>query len=352
MDAIGDYILFRNFLKVIIDSNKYSDYKITLCGNSDWKDLSLELDNKYFDNSYWINFNKFMRNPFYRLWQILKIRNLGFETVIQPTYSRLFEFDNLVKLSGAVHRIGSSGDTTNQPKDLKIKSDNFYTQLIESSNNVIFEFYRNREFFENLLNVDLGNTNLQIEYANRYDFKLTKNYALIFPSAKASFRRWSTENYAKIIDYLFEKYGFLSALSGNQNDIEISNSIIEKIRNENVISNFTGKSSLVELIELIKNSRFLISNDTSAVHIAGALNIPTICISNGNHIFRFNSYPSEISKCIHTIYPSEIEELLHDKDYLIKNYYNKKRLDINTITVDRVISEIENNFHSLLLREN
>ena len=40
LDAIGDYLLFRNFLSVIRASRKYKDYEITLCGNIVWKDLS------------------------------------------------------------------------------------------------------------------------------------------------------------------------------------------------------------------------------------------------------------------------------------------------------------------------
>ena len=46
MDAIGDYILFRNFLKAIKEDKKYSKYKITLCGNSVWKDISEKFDSK------------------------------------------------------------------------------------------------------------------------------------------------------------------------------------------------------------------------------------------------------------------------------------------------------------------
>ncbi len=42
LDAIGDYILFRNFLKVIRNSEKFNNYTITLCGNTLWKDIFYE----------------------------------------------------------------------------------------------------------------------------------------------------------------------------------------------------------------------------------------------------------------------------------------------------------------------
>ena len=40
LDAIGDYILFRNFIEVLKRNPKYSDYKITLLGNIVWRELA------------------------------------------------------------------------------------------------------------------------------------------------------------------------------------------------------------------------------------------------------------------------------------------------------------------------
>ena len=39
-DSIGDYILFRNFLKEIKNSEKYKDYKIVLLGCEKYKDFA------------------------------------------------------------------------------------------------------------------------------------------------------------------------------------------------------------------------------------------------------------------------------------------------------------------------
>ena len=50
LDHIGDYVLFRNYIELIKNSNKYKNYSITLLGNSVWKDFSEELDNKYIDS--------------------------------------------------------------------------------------------------------------------------------------------------------------------------------------------------------------------------------------------------------------------------------------------------------------
>src|SRR5690348_14640759 len=60
-DEIGDYILFRNYLKYIRNHEKYRGYRITLIGNVIWKDLFDEFDAAFVDDVIWLNkktFNK------------------------------------------------------------------------------------------------------------------------------------------------------------------------------------------------------------------------------------------------------------------------------------------------------
>lgn len=44
LDAICDYVLFRNYIELLKTSEKYKDYSITLLGNIAWKNLCEELD--------------------------------------------------------------------------------------------------------------------------------------------------------------------------------------------------------------------------------------------------------------------------------------------------------------------
>ena len=44
LNAIGDYVLFRNFIEILKRSDKYEDFHITLLANCVWQDLALELD--------------------------------------------------------------------------------------------------------------------------------------------------------------------------------------------------------------------------------------------------------------------------------------------------------------------
>ena len=77
-DEIGDYILFRNFLKDIRKSKKYEGYQITLLGNIIWKQLFDEFDNAYVDEVIWIEKKKFQKDLRYRFALLKTIRKKGF----------------------------------------------------------------------------------------------------------------------------------------------------------------------------------------------------------------------------------------------------------------------------------
>jgi len=87
LDAIGDYVLFRNYIEVLKNSEKYKDYKITLVGNIAWKSIAEELDSKYIDNFIWTDREKFEKNFIYRYKKLKKISSKGYDVVINPTYS-------------------------------------------------------------------------------------------------------------------------------------------------------------------------------------------------------------------------------------------------------------------------
>ncbi|WP_334084306.1 hypothetical protein [Helicobacter typhlonius] len=62
-DAIGDYLLFRDFLHIL--RQEYSSYHITLIGNIVFKDFALCLDRAYIDKFIWIDNKKFRKNILY-----------------------------------------------------------------------------------------------------------------------------------------------------------------------------------------------------------------------------------------------------------------------------------------------
>jgi ADP-heptose:LPS heptosyltransferase len=81
-------------------------------------------------------------------------------------------------------------------------------------------------------------------------------------------------------------------LIGSSEDKKLSAEFKNNFDNEAVI-NYTAKTSLVEVIEILNGAEIMISNDSGLPHIAAALNTKLIVIVNGTHFGRFFPYPAE-----------------------------------------------------------
>jgi ADP-heptose:LPS heptosyltransferase len=89
-------------------------------------------------------------------------------------------------------------------------------------------------------------------------------------------RRWPKENYREIISMLSDNDTIKILLIGARSDFEYVASLCNaKSKSENVI-NFAGKTTVLQLLSLLKRSQLLITNDSGPLHFAAALNIPTI----------------------------------------------------------------------------
>ena len=197
--GIGDYILFRNFIEIIKNSKKYKEYKITLLGNIDWKDIAENLDYEYVEKYIWIDSNKFRKNLVYRYNKFKEILANSNKVVICPTYSRSLSSDNIVKVLSAKNKIGSIGDCSNIKIWQKKISDKYYTKLIPQKKGLLFEFYRNKEFFENLLETKLDINKTFIKLKNKkMGFELPLNYVVLFVVARARFRKGDVKTFVKL----------------------------------------------------------------------------------------------------------------------------------------------------------
>ena len=343
LDAIGDYILFRNFIEVFRKNSKYSDYKITLLGNMVWKDLAENLDKNYIDDFIWIDIKKFSRNLFYRYKKLIEITSNNYELLIHPTYSRTYDADRIVKIANAKIKIGSTGDLSNVKKWQKKISDKYYTFLISVKNEIMFEFYRNKEFFEKLLDEEIKILKPCIKIPENYDFSLKLpdlDYVVLFISAYSDIRKWSVRNFAELAKWIKNNLNYEIVLCGGKEDMKEVN-IFEKIYGNSYL-NLIGKTTLTDLIFILKNSKMIVSNETFIPHMAVALGLKSIfVISNGNHFGRFIPYPSEITTSYFPIYHPEIGRDLKNYKILSNTYGYGSKLDINGISTEDVIDKIK-----------
>ncbi len=343
IDAIGDYILFRNFIEAI----RYEKigYKFFLLGNILWKDIAKTLDASYIDYFIWIDRHKFHNNLIYRFKKLREIGSKDYNIVINPTYSREFFYsDWIVNFVKAEKKIGSIGGYSNIKKWQKKISDRYYTKLIPAKDEVTFEFYRNKEFFENFLNKTINIVKPCIEQEKiNFQIDLPKKYVVIFPGGSGKFKKWPIERFALIAKYIIHKYGFNIIVAGGMSEEEDVNKLIKMLPQTKIL-NLAGKISITEFAGVIRSSALLISNDTMAPHFAVALGCKCIVIYNGKYFGRFVPYPKEITQNYYAIYHPFIKKNLEEYKVLSNNYRFDGRLNIKEITAEDIIKGIDDVF--------
>lgn len=98
----------------------------------------------------------------------------------------------------------------------------------------------------------------------------------IHPYSKHYTQRWYCDRFVKLADELIKNYKATIIFTGSKGEDGYVNEIIQNMTEEPI--NLVGKTSLKQFIAIVEKLDLLISIDTSAIHIASALNKPVIAL--------------------------------------------------------------------------
>ncbi|MCQ2974916.1 MAG: glycosyltransferase family 9 protein [Bacteroidales bacterium] len=311
----------------------YNNYKIILFGNIVWKNLSISYDKRFINDFLFFSRNlirnKLDYNNYIYFKSILSI--LRAEYIIYPVFSREAFFDEFIFDLYSKYKISFYGNDVNHNKDLKFKYDKYYTTLINT--NSMFEFYKYQDFFYYFLqSSNISKSTSIIKNLRK------KEYIVISIGANSIKRTWNFSNFDKVIQFLLQ-HKFQIILLGSNNDLNLFSNYNSEIFNNKNLINLIGKTTLKEFVDIISQAKLLISNESSPVHVAVAVNTSFICISNANHYLRFCPYPSELCNFGRYLFPKNFNNTLSRHELYRKFEYGSE-LDINSINSDDVIEEI------------
>ncbi|CCQ91486.1 putative Heptosyltransferase family protein [Nitrospina gracilis 3/211] len=162
---------------------------------------------------------------------------------------------------------------------------------------------------------------------------LDKNELVIGIQAGSSIadRRWPASRFAELVDRLIENHNARIILFGVKSEMELAEQIYGSSRYPAKIANLCGKTSITQLIGMLKRCRYLVTNDTGTMHIAAALNVRIVGLffahahphetgpfSEGDIIFRANipcapcSYQVHCSNvvCIDKVQARHVEAMI------------------------------------------
>lgn len=341
-DFIGDYILFRNFLPYIKQSEKYKDYKIILIGNITWKHLAETLDAEYYDEMIWLSFDKLFNDLGYRSQVIKNILSRGFEKLFYPVYT-----GDAYTESFFISKIKAKEKLRIAPNNMDSSHEiGIFNPLIISPHSDLFEIYRYKEMFEVLLDMPIHDFKWRTLSSSTHVYQSVpqKPFVVLFPGSSAYLKRWHTSNFVQVANHLIKQHGYTIVLAGSRKDNKYADAIISGVEKQlkKHLIDLTGKTSLLDLANLIKHSELLITNDSVSIHMAAAQDKDAICVFMGENYGRFAPYPKTVYAKGIFICPPDVQLLVKDKgeeNVFLSLDYNPS---IHAILPQVVIEQAEN----------
>lgn len=166
-------------------------------------------------------------------------------------------------------------------------------------------------------------------------------FVVINPSASNVVRNWSSDNYAAIIDYLYEHYQLATVLSGGPGgaEVQFSQEIAQKTTHPPVI--MTGKTSLKQLAALLQQAELAIAPDTGPAHIANAVGTRVIGLYANSNPYRTGPY-SSLNFTVNK-YPEALWQTYHKKPEQVRWGRRVRRDDVmEFIKIQDVKDKIDN----------
>jgi ADP-heptose:LPS heptosyltransferase len=117
-------------------------------------------------------------------------------------------------------------------------------------------------------------------------YEIPGRYVVISPgtSARRRIKTWEEEKFGDLILQLKERHGLDPVLVGGRDSREVSEKIIEIVREKdkrrkmNHIQNLAGETNLKELCYLLKEASLFVGVDSGIMHLASSFDIPVVGI--------------------------------------------------------------------------
>jgi len=306
-DSIGDYLLYRPWLRLLAQQVRGQGQRLTLAANAPWAPLARAWDADLFDELLVVQFGRFQTDLAYRAEVLGAIGAGSYGEVIYPLHVREPAVENFIRFLKAPIRVASEGEHRTDTWFRLL--DQGYTQLLPTVSKTLFEYDRNGEFFANWLaqagpqpkRVPLRPPlSIPVAAADAVRFHSTGEPPAIvfFPGASAKQKRWPKQHFAHLARALHQRYGrqYRLVLAGSADDAAQARRIQHLAGPAVPLLNLCGATTLPELAALLSQARLLISNDTVAAHLAVQLGTPCLVVLMGENYGKFFPYPPELHR--------------------------------------------------------
>lgn len=109
-----------------------------------------------------------------------------------------------------------------------------------------------------------------------WQFTGAKPIFCIHPGSGAMSKLWERDKWAATADALSEQFGAAIVITGTSNEMALVESIVGKMK-ESAIA-MAGATSVGQLAALYRRARLVLGADNGAIHLAAAVNTPTVTL--------------------------------------------------------------------------
>ena len=122
-----------------------------------------------------------------------------------------------------------------------------------------------------------NNVNIK-KLSSSHGIDLNKPLISLCPGAEfGPSKRWPSEYYAEVAnDFLSRDWQVL--LLGSQNDVPIGKEIEMYSDQSDKVFNLIGKTQLVDTVDILKESKLVLCNDSGLMHIAASVDVPLVAL--------------------------------------------------------------------------
>ena len=104
------------------------------------------------------------------------------------------------------------------------------------------------------------------------------DFITIHPGASDVNKCWPTANFSLLMDRLAERYALKIVLIGSPQTAPVSAEILRQTHKNSQVLDLTGKTSVAQMVSLLRRTRLLISNDSGPVHVAAGVGASVISL--------------------------------------------------------------------------
>ena len=300
--ALGDGIIFSGVSDHIRQIWPKNEYDVTITCQSAFAAL-YKMDNT-FDYVLPLDFAGSILNLKKRCELFRKIRGQSYDIIVDPVgcddcTTNVF----VTRAALGTKKIGVMDKTRSIHEMPNWMRKKIYSQVIEIDipNMHLMEQYA---FFWEYLSGK--RCELKLAQLPRVELKLDlpKDYFIVFPVASVDVKKWNPSNYAVIAKRIYDKTKLPLLVCGTEHDRSSIDEFVAELSEVPVID-VVGKTSIIEYTEVIGRARLVLTNDTSAYHIAVARQVPTLMLCGGYVYDKYANYPCEKINCTEAILITE-----------------------------------------------